>query len=67
MKYNWISLFGKFHQDNQIITFEGGEMEYTPGNKGPALGNHICDQKFDNGLIEVILYLKNLVLVQEQK
>lgn len=50
MKYNWVSLIGKFVQDEEIIRFGGGTVDYE-GSPYPAIGTYICDQQFSGGTI----------------
>lgn len=56
MEYNWISMFGDFEQDGEIITFKGGlSKQDLIGKQYSVIGNYICDQKFGGGTIEATI------------
>lgn len=56
MDYNWISMFGDFIQEGEVITFKGDMSKPDLiGKQYPAIGNFICDQKFGGGTIETIV------------
>jgi hypothetical protein len=56
MKYNWMSMYGDFQQDGEIVTFKGrmSEADFV-GKQYPMIGNYICDQKFGGGSIEAVI------------
>jgi hypothetical protein len=56
MKYNWMSMYGDFEQEGELITFKGGISKADLiGRQYPTIGNYICDQKFGGGTIEAIV------------